>query len=246
MHRALVLLAAFSTAAHAETDAEFFARAMRIEDVKSIQKVETIAIANAGSYDRVIIGRHQAREWMHNNAILVRCDRKQCWSQYVSLGNGELELLGAIDLAGEPQAFPRYGRSKYEHKPLDAGKRAKWPALLIRVTTRKHERAGSRYGGEVEGENRHAELYVISLAKADATSPVVLRETVDNHNATGAGVSMTFAVDKDGMLVASEQWDIENRSACMRPKPVTVHYKLDEHRRFRRTTDLGHRGCGSR
>ena len=246
MHRALVLLALLATTAHAETDQEYFARAMRIEDAKAIEKVETVRITNAGTYDRLIVGRYKSGEWMHNGALLVRCDRKQCWAKNLWLANGDLELLGAIDLRGAAQPFPAHPRSKYDYKAFDPGKGAKWPALVMRVTTRKHERAASRYGGEVEGESRHSELFVVSLAKVDADDPIVLRERVDSHSATGAGVSLTFAVDKDDMLLATEQWDIENRSACMRPKPVTVHYKLDEHRRFRRTTDLGHRGCGSR
>jgi len=246
MHRALMLLALLTGLAHAETDAEYYARALRIEDPKSIEKVETIRIENAGAYDRIIVGRYKKGEWSHNTALLMRCDSKQCLAEYISLGNGQLELLGAIDLAGASRPFPEHARSKYDYKALDAGKRAKWPALLARVTTRKHGKSRSRYGGEIEGEVRDSDLYVISLAKADQDNPVVLRTVVDQHNATGAGYSVRFAVDKNGTLLATEQWDIENRSTCLRPKPITVHYKLDEHRRFQRTTDLGHRGCGSR
>lgn len=245
MHRVLVALVVLATAAHAETDKEYFARAMRIE-ASAIQSVETFRIVNAGAYDRLIVGRYKQREWAHNTALLMRCDRKQCWGQYISLGNGQLDLLGAIDLAGAPRPFPRDARSKYDDRAFDAGKRAKWPALVARVTTREHGKAQSRYGGEVEGENRHSELYVISLAKADQESPVVLRTIVDEHNATGAGFSLSFAVDKDGLLLATEQWSPENRSTCIPPDPVTVHYKLDKGRRFQRATDLGHRGCGSR
>lgn len=245
MHRALVALVVLATTARAETDKEYFARAMRIE-ASAIQSVETFRIENAGAYDRVIVGRYKEREWAHNAALLMRCDRKQCWGQYISLGNGQLDLLGAIDLAGAPRPFPRDARSKYDDRPFDAGKRAKWPAILARVTTRERGTAPSRYGGEVEGVNRESDLYVISLARADERSPVVLRASVDRHDATGAGLSVTFAVDKDGMLLATEQWSPENRSTCIPPDPVTVHYKLDKGRRFQRTTELGHRGCGSR
>jgi len=100
----------------------------------------------------------------------------------------------------------------------------------------------------VKGEHRRVELTVLSLSSTDegALTPTVLNEVVDEHWPTGSGVNVTFALERDGSITATEQRDLENRSMCLRPAPTTTHYKLDSKtRRFQRAVDLGRSGCGA-
>jgi len=258
--RALALLALLAPAiAQAETKpkpklpttpVEVFASGMRIEE-SAVVETQEFQLTNAGEFRRAIIGRFKSGELVIGGAVLVWCDTKLCWSMRAWLGPAAgadaLETLGLVDLAGAPAPFPRYAKTKYERElKLEGKAKPKFPALLVRTTERKATTDGSRYGGTVTGTSTHSELFVLSLSRKDERSPTVLNVPVVNRNATGAGLTVSFAVGKDGVLVATEQWHLENASACIEPKPVTAYYKLDEHRRFRRSTDLEHRGCGSR
>lgn len=216
-------MALLAATARAETDGAYFARALGRDDAK----VETFAVRHGGGYDRMIVGT--------GAALLVRCDGTGCVGQQVWLPNGTIEVLGAVDLGGTG-AFPT------TRQPIDAA-RMTWPALLVRTTEDEHEVTTDRSRRRVEGTRRRRVLSVISLANEDRASPLVLRTEVEAHGATGAGYAVTFAAAR-GTLVATEQRDLDRSSRCMRPAPVVVHYKLDANRRFQRTTDLAHRGCG--
>jgi hypothetical protein len=244
--RALALLACLTAAAHADTKlpttpAEVFAAGMRIEE-SAIVDVQDFTIKGS-DYRRALIGRFKSGEFVIGGAVLVWCDTKLCWSTHAWLGPGDVETLGIVDLAGAPAAFPRYAYSK-SGRALDAGTKPTWPALLVRTTKRENKTTGSRYGGTVTGEHVQSELSVLSLSRKDQQSPQVLRTMVEDIWPTGAGMTVSFAVGKAGALVATEQARIENKSMCLPPKPVVVHYKLDEHRRFQRGTELSNTGCG--
>lgn len=247
--KALAALACLAIPAvgHAESAASKtdFAVAFRIEE-KAITELREYALEGGGDYVRVSIGRFKHGDLVIGGVAMVWCDKKQkCWLDHVWLGPADsVETLGLVDLGGKPAAFPTRPHSKYERKIALAGK-PKWPALLVEATTHEHTTTGSRYGGDVEGDHRRTELSVISLLRKDERATTVLNEVTDEHWPTGAGVNVSFAVTGAGLIDATEQRDIENRSMCLRPEPTTTHYKLDENRRYRRISDLGRVGCGS-
>lgn len=244
MARCAVLLAFLVAPAVARADDKAdFANAMGIE-AASVVEVQRFAL-RGGDYASALVGRYTNREHALAGAVLIWCGAKQCWATHAWLGPAdEVETLGLVDLRGAPAPFP--ATSQRYARELKLAGRPKWPALLVRTTHREQMTTSSRYGGQVTGEHRYTELAVLSLSRKDERVPAVLRTLVDEHWPTGAGVHVTFAVERDGHIVATEQRDLERRSMCLRPKPTTIHYKLDEHRRFQRTADLAHHGCGSR
>ncbi|NVB84954.1 MAG: hypothetical protein HOV81_41690 [Kofleriaceae bacterium] len=245
--RALAALACLvaPAIAHAGSGKSDFAVAMDIEE-KAVTEVDEYTLEGGGDFVRVVVGRFKRGDLTIGGVALVWCDKKQCWLNHVWLGPADtLDTLGLVDLAGKPAAFPTRPYSGYERKLKLAGK-PKWPALIVEATTREHTTTASRYGGSVTGDHRRSELTVISLLRKDERNPTVLREVTDEHWPTGAGVNVSFAIAGPGLIDATEQRDIENVSACLRPEPTTTHYKLDENRRYRRTADLGRAGCGSR
>ena len=238
---ACLLAPAVAGAETPTTPAGIFASGMRIAKTDVVEVRELTF--QAGEYRRALVGRFKHGELTIAAAVLTWCDKnQQCWLNPVWLGAASnVEMLGLFDLGGAPGAFPVTDQRRVRELKL-AGK-PRWPALLVRTTRREPLTTGSRYGGEVTGEHRRVELGVLSLSPKDRQHPDVMREVVDEHWPTGAGVNVTFALAKDGQIVATEQRDIEDRSACLRPDPTTVRYKLDEHRRFRRASDLEHKGC---
>jgi len=243
--RALALVACVIAppVAAAETSASTatFARGMRIDEA-AVVEVQELAF-RAGEYRGALVGRFKQGELTIAGVVLTWCDKKQqCWLNHVWLGAANTVVtLGLFDLGGAPGAFPIDDQRHVRELKL-AGK-PRWPALLVRTTRHEQTTTGSRYGGQVTGDHRRVELGVLSLSREDKQHPEVMREVVDEHWPTGVGVNVTFELAKDGQLVATEQRDIENRSACLRPDPTTTRYKLDEHRRFRRASELAHEGC---
>jgi hypothetical protein len=222
-----------------------FALALQIEE-RAIAEVQEYMLEGGGDFVRAIVGRFERGDLMIGGVALVWCDKKQCWLNHVWLGPADsLHTLGLVDLGGKRAAFPTTPHTKYDRTLKLAGK-PKWPALIVEATTHERTTTGSRYGGSVEGDHRRSELTVISLLRKDERDPAVLREVTDEHWPTGAGVNVRFAVAGPGLIDAIEQRDLEHVSACLRPEPTTRHYKLDDNRRYRPTTDLGRAGCGSR
>lgn len=232
----LCLLAASPVAADSRTDLAKadLAAAMHVEP-SAIIDVQPFAL-DTKPYVRGVVGRFKRGELVIGGAALVWCDRTdKCWYASVYLRHAdEVEVLGLIDLRGAPAPFPQHRIDiRYHHGRLTRT-RAKWPALLVRTTTREQKTSSSRYGGKpVTGTHRRSELVVISLARADVRNPAVLRATVDERWPTGSGQTTTFALEKGGALVATEQRHLENISMCIRPKPTTTRYTFDKQtRRF--------------
>jgi hypothetical protein len=241
--RALLLLAFLATTAHAETKQEAFATGMRI-DASAVVEVHDFALTGAGPFHRALVGRFKQGELVINAVVLAWCEKTGCWYAHAWLGPGEVETLGVIDLAGKPMPFPTGKRHESERR-LDANN-AKWPALLVRTSTRKQETTTSRWGERVTGEHLRSELFVLSLALADTRSPELFQTLVEERWPTGGGMFVSFALDADGRIVATQQAGLENGSMCLPPKPVTVRYKLDKRRFQPVASNLEHKGCGSR
>lgn len=242
MARALLLLALLAAPAAADPVKAEFARGMGIDET-AVLAVQDFALT-AGPYHRAILGRYKNNEYTVAGIVMTWCDRaKKCWlaREWLRTANS-VELLGLVDLAGGAASFPSRALGRYD-KPLRQPN-AKWPALVVRVTEREQTTTGSRYGGSKTGEHRRSELVVLSLALADTKSPRVLRVAQDERWPTGAGMTATFEVAKDGAIVATEQRHLESVSTCIRPKPTTTRYVFDkETRRFKEAGLPQRTGC---
>jgi hypothetical protein len=238
---ALVGTTSVARAGYLETT---FSEQMHV-DAKDLLEVAGFELPAGAAYNRVIVGHYKNGKYIVNAAVLMKCGDKDCATHHEWLGQGDLEVLGVVDLAA-PGAFPttkvRWPTVAW-FTPLGPA-RAKWPALLVRTTTSETITDKSYTMRDVAGTHLRAELAILSLARADAASPRVLVEVVDEHWPTGAGVYRTFEVDPRGGLIATESRSIDRELACIAPKPVKLHYALDAKRR-RFAVDLGDhaRGC---
>lgn len=245
--RAVATLVSLLVAAGAAADPKAdLAAAMRVSP-DAILDAQDFRVA-APPYHRAIAGHYKRGEHVAAGVALVWCDRQQrCWFASAHLhGRGDLEVLGLVDLAGPPAAFPTHRiDARYGERTLALPARARWPALVVRLTSREQQTTTSRYSMKrVSGTYRRSELVVLSLARADVRAPAVLRAVVDERWPTGSGQTTTFAVARDGALVATEQRHLENTSTCLRPKPTTTRYVLDRKTRRFKKSELGeHTGC---
>lgn len=238
MLRIWILLALAGTA-HAGYLEETFAQQLSIDE-KAIAVVAGFELP--GFYNRVIVGTYRSGDWTMNAAVLMRCDDAHCKAKPVWLGNGTFEVLGVADLKQSgalPTRRVELPRDRW-FKPL--GGYGAWPALLVQTTTSKPITTKSYSMRDVRGSEVRTELSILSLARADADDPRVLREVVVEHYPTGVGQRTTFEVDKDA-LFATEQRSIDNELACIPPKPTKTRYVLDARRKFQREAGPFHAGC---
>lgn len=243
MARALLLLALLAAPAAADSAKAELARGMNIDE-SAVLAVEDFTLA-AGPYHRALVGRFKNSDIAVGGIVLTWCDRaKKCWLSRAWLQKAnDVHVLGIVDLAAGPTPFPTHPLGRYDRTALKQPK-AKWPALLVRVTEREQTTTGSRYGGSKTGEHRRSELVVLSLALEDTKSPQIMRVTQDERWPTGAGMTASFELAKDGAIVATEQRHLESVSTCIRPKPTTTRYVFDkETRRFKEAGLRQRTGC---
>lgn len=244
MARALLVLALLAAPAAADPVKADFAAGMRIEE-SAILEVQDFTLA-AGPYHRAILGRFEHRDLVIGGVVMTWCDRaKKCWLADAWLQQADtVELLGILDLAGGPARFPRHRIDRYADPAALAVQKAKFPALVVRVTEREQMTKSSRYGGSKTGEHRRTELILVSLAAKDTRSPELMRVVEDERWPTGSGVSVSFEIAKDGVIVATEQRHLEDASMCLPPEPTTTRYILDkEARRFEQAHLPARTGC---
>jgi hypothetical protein len=240
--RALLLLLATATAAHADDAKTTLAAGMRIE-ASAIVEAQDFRI-EAGDYYRVVAGRWKHQEKTAGGVALVWCDKKdKCWIAREWFGWADsVEVLGLIDLRA-PSAFPTRAQGKYDGAMKLP--KAKWPALVVRFTTRERTASTSRHHRKpVDGTHERSEISVLSLAPEDHANPEVFRKLQDESWPTGLGVTVTFSVGKKTEIVASEQRHLENGSMCIEPPPTLTTYVFEkEHRRYVERTSLEKPGC---
>ncbi len=237
----LAVLAATGHVAHAGWAESTFATMTSVAETE-VREVADWELPAGSYYQHALVGRYQRGELVHGAVVLLHCDTKQCTGPRAWL-QGDIEVLGTIDLAGAPAAFP----TSPLHPRYAKLARAKWPALLVRATTAQTMTTKSYTMKDVTGTERRSELHVLSLAKSD--TPQLLNEVVDHHYPTGAGVSVTFALAKGTSkraldIVATEQRSIDRELACIPPDPTTTRYTLVDGRYQRADlTSLGKAGC---
>jgi len=256
MARPWLLAVSVVLATHATAEAGYFEdtfAAMMGIDQADIVTVSGFDLPAGSHYQHALLGRYKhgaKKEWQSSEVILLRCTSQQCTGNTVSLGNDEVELLGLVDLA-TPGALPttpiRMPRDRWytslDKKPV----RRAWPALLVRTAKTSKVTTKSYTMKDVTGTERRSELAIVSLVRADVRFPRILREVVDWHGPTGVGISVTFELvrgkGKALDLLATEQRDIDNELACIRPKPTQSTYTLDKNRQYRRVLEPVPGGC---
>src|SRR5512139_775237 len=243
---ACLLAPAIARAEPTPTPASLFAAGMGVEE-SAVVDVHDYWL-KSGDYTRAFVGRFKSGEVIVGGVAMIWCEKQdRCWYAHAWLGAAStVDTLGLIDLAGKPAPFPTQAHDDHWNHDLALPGKPRWPALVVRTTTREQTTTGSRYGGSKTGEHRRVELTVLSLASKDRPLVTVFRSVADERWPTGAGIAVSFALARDSVIVATEHTRIEDVSACLPPKPTTVRYKPDEHRRYQRVLgDLGHAGCGS-
>lgn len=246
----LVAIPATAAADHARDMIVHFAGAKPDE----VTAAHSLRLEHARPYTDLVVGTFHRGEWDHQVVILLRCTAKECHGRQVSIGNHEFELRGLVDLAGEPGPLGGPGRVELRNawtRSLDA-KGMRWPALIVTTRDEKVTTGGSRFRGEVRGSERHHDLYVISLRKADVDSPrIALFATLDRYP-SGAGTSTSYSLvrgrgkpSRNAPLdIRGEQhFYIEDDSACLPPEPIELYWRFREGRYQPAGDLLGRGGC---
>jgi hypothetical protein len=165
-------------------------------------------------------------------------------------GAGQVELLGLVDLAAAPDAFPArpiVPRYRGDRVALGAA-RMKRPVLIVRSATAVAMTTTDRGGRQVSGTQRHARIALVSLARADARAPTIFEAEVEARGPTGAGFAVTLAfargTGKTLDVIATEQRLIDRALACLPPPPTTTRYTIGDDRRYHADAGVAARaGC---
>lgn len=238
----LALCATAATAATARADlVDQFAAMSRLERAQ-VHEVWGYELPRGSRFTHVLIGRYTrpaAPEQRQTRVMLLRCDARQCTGYLQSLQpTDQLDVLGLIDLEGEPGPLPETAVERragsYQRLASSRAPRLRWPALVIRHGESHRATAGSRYGGEVTGTSTWTRISVLSLTAREHA--VVFSEDVLRRSANGAGIESSLRLErgpppKRGRraldLIVREQWRPEHRSACLPPKPTETRWRLD-------------------
>lgn len=244
-----VLLAAptpaFSDGAKA-TLAHFFAT-----DEANVTKATGYRLAGVTDYTEVIVGAYTENGHEQRVVALLRCGRRVCKGARVWLGPHETRLLGLVDLGGAPgplgegQAID--ARTSWTTTLAGPTRRLRFPVLVFETRDEKVTTGSSRFRKEVTGTERHQDLVLVSLRKADERSPkLATLPTVDLYP-SGAGTTTSYTLARGSRrgaldIVGSEQRHLDRDLACIRPDPVPVRY-VYEQRRYVRVDELLRAGC---
>lgn len=238
--------------ARAGTARENLAHFFEIEPA-AVTQVAAFDLTGVAAYDRVVVGHWETPEGQPRaGAVLLDCDARRCLGTRVWLGAGEVDVVGLRDLRGKPGPLGGPAMvSRHEDWPTvlrGPTARPRWPVLVLETRDDKVTVGGSRFRGEVRGTERHHELVVISLRKADQRAPRILALRTMDLYPSGAGTTTSYRLERGGQragldIVAREQREIENDSACLRPDPVEYRLVLTDGRYQKVDPDALRRGC---
>ena len=206
-------------------------------DPASVREARAYQLPAGSEYTDLVIGRYVDKhtpELIRTAVILERCNTKQCTAQFVPLSpNDTIEVLGLVDLAGAPGAFPdrvvdpRRGAAT----PLPAPARMVHPALVLRYGESKTTTNKSYTMRDVTGTEVHEYITVLSLERGRAY-PTVFSIAVRDHYPSGGGQDTSLRFDRAGRtgplsIVATEQRHLDDELACIPPKPTETRWHLD-------------------
>jgi hypothetical protein len=219
-----------------------------------VTAAHSLRLEGARPYTDVVAGTFRRGAWDHQVLILLRCTASACHGTSVSLGNHAFELRGLVDLAGEPGKLDGPGGIDLRHpwrRSLDAWG-MKWPALIVVTREEKVTTGGSRFRGDVRGSERHHDLLVISLRKADLDAPRLARLATVDRYPSGAGTSTAYSLvrgpgkQRKGAaleILGEQSFYLEDDSACLPPRPIELRWRLREGRYQPAGDLLGRGGC---
>lgn len=229
---ALIVVLA-SGVARADDAARLYAAFAHVDE-SAVVGARGSGLPRGGPWNRVVVGRHRAGEYMVANLVLLRCDRV-CHGKRLWLGEAEIiEVLGVLDLDGPAVDLPdraAHQRPGAWYPMLDivgGARRARFPVLVVRT---RHEEVGTgatRWGRDVTGTAIEERLRLISLRRADQ-GRVVFDEATLDRSVIGAGTSRTLRFERTARrgrlrIAATETWHNDSLSACLPPPPVVYAY----------------------
>lgn len=244
---ALVCAPALAAADGAKTTlATFFA----IDEAK-VTKATSYRLAGVTDYTDIVVGAYTENGHEQRVVALLRCGPRVCKGARVWLGAYETDFLGLEDLGGKGgplgRGHPIDARTGWNTTLTGPSKKLRFPVLVFESRDAKVTTGSSRWRKEVTGTERHQELMIVSLRKADEQRPkIIALSTVDLYP-SGAGTTTSYTLTKGSQraaldIVGSEQRHLDNESACRRPDPVEVRY-VYKHGRYEKFDPLLRPGC---
>ena len=194
-----------ATPAYADAFAE-----LHEQPVGQVHNIVGYTLPGGGDFTHVAVGTYDVQKWTMTGVVLLVCTASQCSGRRTGLGSADrIEVLGVIDLGGEPAALPA---SPVRGERL-GGAKAKFPALVVRTT-----------------EKAARKLFIISLVDADRGS-VIWQDT-----ASTAGMRRSYRTEKseEPNATALDIIATEKSLRCktgpieQRFKPSGHHYKTIE------------------
>lgn len=232
---ALISLLAAS-AAHADEPTRLVAHFARADEA-AVTDGQGFALPRGAGFAQLAVARRAVTaEVSVGAAVLLRCGARVCAGTAIALPAAErVEVLGVIDLDGAAVALPTEAAqaSRAERwTPLaliGGGRRARWPALVLRTTWTQVGTGATRDGGEVRGTAITTRLVVVSLRRRDQ-GRVVFDDALQDTGVTGAGIIRTFALARSSPrgrldIAATEQRRGDRMSACLPPPPISYTYR---------------------
>jgi hypothetical protein len=219
----------------------------------AVREVAGFELPAGGDYTHVLVGRYEQSGLLLGGAAILRCDTKQCTGARISFhATDRVEVYGLIDLNGTPGPLPAtpHAGHRGSYRKLDAGglaTRPAWPAIVLHAERAQQATGQTKSRTTVTGVERHGQIRIVSLLRADEPSPTVLTADVADLHPSGAGTTTTFRTQrgdaKDALdLIGREQRHLDRTSRCLRPDPVDVRYVL-KGRRYERVDLPARSGC---
>jgi len=217
-------------------------------DAKNVVAATGFRLEGVRGYTNLVVGSFRAGAYEQRTLVLLRCNERECRGQAVYLGAHPIKLRGLVDLGkpGPLEGGPEVQARTDWDKAL-SGRRMRWPALVVEIIDERAASETSPFGHHYEGSERHHELVLVSLRRADAASPKIARLPTMDRYPSGAGTTATYRLARGHgrgplEIIGAEQRHLDNDSACLEPEPVDVRWVLRKGR-YQRVELDGLHGC---
>lgn len=221
-------------------------------DESVVTEAITYRLAGVTDYTEIIVGTYTEHGRDQHVVTFLRCGTRTCTTVAREwIGPHPFRLLGLADLNGKPGPLGNgaeiKARRSWEVTLAGPTKKLRWPVLVVETHSEEAGTGETRWGKKVSGTERHDELILFSLKKADHGGARIVRLPTVDLWPTGAGTTTSYSLargTRKGALdiVGSEQRHLDNDSACMKPDPVEVRYVYKDGR-YTQVDSLFPRGC---
>lgn len=221
-------------------------------DRRVVTEAITYRLAGVTDYTEVIVGTYSEHGRDQHVLALLRCGARTCTRVARAwIGPHPFRLLGLADLNGKPGPLSNdeevKARASWQVTLTGPTRKLRWPVLVVETRNEEAATGETRWGKKVNGTERHNELLLFSLRKAESGGPQVVRLSTVDLWATGAGTTTSYSLArgtrKDALdIVGSEQRHLDSDSACLPPDPVEVRYVYKDGR-YQDVRSLQMTGC---